>query len=215
MRLAKCVPQEAGLGGGSADAAVTLLGLTRLWGLDVDLPTLSRLAARLGADVPFFLVGGTALGLGRGDDIYPLADLPRTYVVVVRPHFGVSTVEAYGWYDSEPRRPDREPARKPLPERWPEWAATLRNDLEPAVTRHHPTIARIRHALVRRRRRRRGHVGLRIGGFRPVRPPRRGAADRGRPLAAGLAGGLYPDAFARRIQLAGCVQCLPRHGGLV
>ena len=65
-------------------------------------PTLSRLAARLGADVPFFLVGGTALGLGRGDDIYPLADLPRTYVVVVRPQFGVSTVEAYGWYDGEP-----------------------------------------------------------------------------------------------------------------
>ena len=148
VRLTKCVPQEAGLGGGSADAAVTLLGLTRLWGLDVDLPTLSRLAGRLGADVPFFLVGGTALGLGRGDDIYPLVDLPRTYVVVVRPNFGVSTVEAYGWYDQEPRRTGREPARKPLPERWPEWAATLRNDLEPAVTRHHPTIARIRHALV-------------------------------------------------------------------
>src|SRR5580765_1846940 len=129
VRLQKNVPQEAGLGGGSADAAVTLLGLTRLWGLDLDLPTLSRLASRLGADVPFFLVGGTALGLGRGDDIYPLVDLPRTYVVVVRPNFGVSTVEAYGWYDQEPRRVGREPARKPLPERWPEWAATLRNDL--------------------------------------------------------------------------------------
>ena len=148
VRLKKNVPQEAGLGGGSADAAMTLLGLTRLWGLDVDLPTLSRLAGRLGADVPFFLVGGTALGLGRGDDIYPLVDLPRTYVVVVRPNFGVSTVEAYGWYDNEPRRGSREPARKPLPERWPEWASVLRNDLEPAVTRHHPTIARIRHALI-------------------------------------------------------------------
>ena len=145
--LRKRVPQEAGLGGGSADAAATLLGLTRLWGLDVDLPTLSRLAARVGADVPFFLVGGTALGLGRGDDIYPLVDLPRTYVVVVRPHFGVSTVDAYGWYDQEPRRSGREPARKPLPERWPEWAASLRNDLESAVIKHHPTIARIRHAL--------------------------------------------------------------------
>jgi 4-diphosphocytidyl-2-C-methyl-D-erythritol kinase len=147
VELRKRVPQEAGLGGGSADAAVTLLGLNRIWGLDVDLATLSRLAARLGADVPFFLVGGTALGLGRGDDISPLADLPRTYVVIVRPQFGVSTVEAYGWYDNEPKRKGREPARKPLPERWPEWAAALRNDLEPAVTRHHPTIARIRHAL--------------------------------------------------------------------
>ncbi len=146
--LRKRIPQEAGLGGGSSDAAMTLLGLARMWELDVDLPTLSRLAARLGADVPFFLVGGTALGLGRGDDIYPLADLPRTYVVIVQPRFGVSTDEAYGWYAIEPRRIGREPVRKPVPNRWPEWAMSLRNDLEPAVTRHHPTIARIKHALV-------------------------------------------------------------------
>jgi 4-diphosphocytidyl-2-C-methyl-D-erythritol kinase len=146
--LRKRVPVMAGLGGGSADAAMTLLGLSRLWELDVDLPTLSRLAARLGADVPFFLVGGTALGLGRGDDIYPLTDLPRTFVVVVRPKFGVSTDEAYAWYDEEPRRSIRDPARRRLPDRWPEWALSLRNDLEPAVIRHHPTIARIKHALV-------------------------------------------------------------------
>ena len=146
--LHKRVPLLAGLGGGSADAAMTLLGLSRMWDLDVDLPTLNRLASRLGADVPFFLVGGTALGLGRGDDIYPLADLPRTYVVVVRPKFGVSTVEAYGWYDDEPKRTSREPARRRLPDRWPEWALSLRNDLEPAVIRHHPTIARIKHALI-------------------------------------------------------------------
>lgn len=146
--LRKRVPVLAGLGGASADAAATLLALSRLWELDVDLPTLSRLASRLGADVPFFLVGGTALGLGRGDDIYPLTDLPRTYVVVVRPKFGVSTVEAYGWYDDEPKRTTREPARRPLPDRWPEWSLSLRNDLEPAVIRHHPTIARIKHALV-------------------------------------------------------------------
>ncbi len=148
VALRKLVPPLAGLGGGSADAAMTLLGLSRIWDLDVDLPTLSRLASRVGADVPFFLVGGTALGLGRGDDIYPLTDLPRTYVVVVRPQFGVSTVEAYGWYDDEPRKTGREPARRRLPDRWPEWAMSLRNDLEPAVIRHHPTIARIKHALI-------------------------------------------------------------------
>ena len=146
--LRKRIPQEAGLGGGSTNAATALLGLTRMWDLDVDVPTMSRLAAGVGADVPFFLVGGTALGLGRGDDIYPLVDLPRTYVVIVRPQFGVSTVEAYGWYDTEPRRLAREPGRKPLPERWPEWAMSLRNDLEIPVTSHHPTIGRIKHALV-------------------------------------------------------------------
>ena len=148
VRLRKRIPYEGGLGGGSADAAITLLGLSRVWDLDVDMPTLSRLAARIGADVPFFLVGGTALGLGRGDDIYPLADLPRTYVVIVQPPFGVSTVEAYGWYDSEPRRSTREPARRPLPEVWPDWAANLRNDLEQPVISHHPTIGRIKHALL-------------------------------------------------------------------
>ena len=148
VTLRKRIPVEAGLGGGSSDAAMTLLGLSRMWELDVDPPTLSRLAARLGADVPFFLVGGTALGLGRGDDIYPLTDLPRTSVVIVRPKFGVSTVEAYEWFDSEPRRASREPARRRLPDRWPEWAAALRNDLEPAVIRHHPTIARLKSSLL-------------------------------------------------------------------
>ena len=146
--LRKRVPDQAGLGGGSADAAMAILGLSRIWKMQLDVPTLSRVAAAVGADVPFFLVGGTGLGLGRGDDIYPLVDMPRTYVVIVRPQFGVSTVEAYGWYDTEPRRSARETQKRSLPDRWPDWAANLRNDLEPAVTRHHPTVARIKQALV-------------------------------------------------------------------
>ena len=90
---------------------MTLLGLARTVGSRRGPADAEPTGGRLGADVPFFLVGGTALGLGRGDDIYPLVDLPRTYVVIVRPRFGVSTVEAYGWYDTEPRRPVREPLR--------------------------------------------------------------------------------------------------------
>lgn len=148
VRLTKRIPAQAGLGGGSADAAMALVGLARTWSLDVDPPTLSRLAGSIGADVPYFLVGGTALGLGRGDDIYPLTDMPRVYVVIVKPQFGVSTVEAYSWYDDETRRVKREPPRRPLPPNWPEWAISLRNDLEPAVSSHHPTIARIKHALI-------------------------------------------------------------------
>jgi 4-diphosphocytidyl-2-C-methyl-D-erythritol kinase len=148
IALRKRIPAEAGLGGGSANAAMAILGLARTWNLEIDIPTLSRVAAGVGADVPFFLIGGTALGLGRGDDIYPLVDLPRTYVVLVRPQFGVPTADAYGWYDREPRRSKREPARKPLPERWPEWAVNLRNDLEPVVTGHHPTIGRIKQTLL-------------------------------------------------------------------
>ena len=56
---------------------------------------MTRIAARLGADVPYFLVGGTSLGLGRGDDIYPLADMPPIHVVILRPGFGVATADAY------------------------------------------------------------------------------------------------------------------------
>jgi 4-diphosphocytidyl-2-C-methyl-D-erythritol kinase len=98
--------------------------------------------------VPFFLVGGTALGLGRGDDIYPLADLPRVHVVVVRPGFGVSTAEAYGWYD-EQVRPRTRVAPRSTPAGWPAWAAALRNDLEGPVVRHHPAIGRIRQSLIK------------------------------------------------------------------
>lgn len=148
VELRKRIPAEAGLGGGSADAAVALLGLARAWQIDVDLPTLARLAGHIGSDVPFFLLGGTVLGLGRGDDTYPLVDLPRTSVVIVRPPFGVATAEAYRWFDTERRRPSREGARRPPPAGWPEWAANLQNDLEAPVAEHHPPIARIRQSLV-------------------------------------------------------------------
>lgn len=148
VHLVKRIPHQAGLGGGSANAAIALLGLAHVWGLEVDLPTLSRLGASLGADVPFFLVGGTALGLGRGDDIYPLVDLPPTDVVIVRPSFGVSTANAYGWYDTDPKRKMREVPAANQPPDWPAWARTLRNDLEGPVTRRHPTIARIKQSLL-------------------------------------------------------------------
>jgi 4-diphosphocytidyl-2-C-methyl-D-erythritol kinase len=142
------VPSEAGLGGGSSNAAMTLLALNKLWKLDLDLATLSRIGARLGADVPYFLVGGTALGLGRGDDIYPLADMPPVHVVILRPGFGVSTNDAYTWFDEEKRRVAKEPAPRVIPPGWPAWSATLRNDLEIPVVRHHPAIGRIRQSLL-------------------------------------------------------------------
>jgi 4-diphosphocytidyl-2-C-methyl-D-erythritol kinase len=146
--LRKRVPAEAGLGGGSSNAAMTLLALNKLWKLDLDLATLSRVGARLGADVPYFMVGGTSLGLGRGDDIYPLADLPPVHVVILRPGFGVSSADAYKWFDEETRRAPKEPAPRVVPPGWPAWSTTLRNDLEIPVVRHHPAIGRIRQSLV-------------------------------------------------------------------
>ena len=112
VRVEKQIPVEAGLGGGSADAAATLLALARAWRVPVRPAQLTDLAAMLGADVPFFLSGGTALGLGRGDEVYPLADLPRHWVVLLLPGFGVSTRDAFAWY-AEERALGRSGAREP------------------------------------------------------------------------------------------------------
>ena len=97
VQLEKQIPLQAGLGGGSADAAAALMALAHAWRVPMKPSQLTDVAAHIGADVPFFLSGGTALGLGRGEEIYPLADLPRHWIVLLIPGFGVSTSEAYGW----------------------------------------------------------------------------------------------------------------------
>jgi 4-diphosphocytidyl-2-C-methyl-D-erythritol kinase len=93
--LTKNIPVGAGLGGGSSNAAAALLALQRLWEIEVPDPVLSRLAASLGSDVPFFLQGGTALGTGRGENITPMLDLPPQFMVVIYPGIHVSTADAY------------------------------------------------------------------------------------------------------------------------
>jgi len=95
MVLRKMIPSGAGLGGGSSNAAATLLGLCRLWqvaGPEIDLHSL---AAELGSDVPFFLTGGTALGSGRGEKIHALQDPPARHLVVIFPGVQVPTAQAY------------------------------------------------------------------------------------------------------------------------
>ena len=111
----------------------------------------ARSRRRVGSDAPFFLSGGTALGLGRGEEIYPLVDLPRHWVVIVRPPFGVSTVEAYAWYDEDRAAGVREPRGELqiLPVPWPTRAAQMINDLEPPVMRRHPEIGAIKAACAR------------------------------------------------------------------
>ncbi len=204
--LRKRVPSEAGLGGGSSNAAMTLLALNKLWKLDLDLASLSRIGARLGADVPYFLHGGTALGLGRGDDIYPLADMPPVHVVILRPGFGVATADAYTWFDEERRRVEgasspagaarlaglvgdaaqrsRNPGRRASPGNWPDQAVA----------------DRCRGGVC-------GHVRLRIGGFRPVRACGRRAPNRERPVTARLAVAAHQTLsrreYARRLAQSG------------
>lgn len=94
--LEKRIPAGRGLGGGSSDAAVTLLALNELWQVGLSYRDLSGLAAEIGMDVPFFLFGGTALGVGRGDEIFPLAHQVVVPIVLILPDFAISTAAAYG-----------------------------------------------------------------------------------------------------------------------
>jgi 4-diphosphocytidyl-2-C-methyl-D-erythritol kinase len=95
MRLEKMIPAGSGLGGASSDAAATLEGLERLTGEKLPPRLRFSLAAQLGSDVPLFLLGGRVLGCGRGEEVYPLPDLPPRKCLVVFPGFPISTPEAY------------------------------------------------------------------------------------------------------------------------
>jgi 4-diphosphocytidyl-2-C-methyl-D-erythritol kinase len=92
--LQKAIPAGAGLGGGSSDGAATLVGLTRLWGLTLEREEMLNLAARLGSDVPFFLLGGCCLALERGERLEPLPSVALPLVVVV-PEWRAPTAKAY------------------------------------------------------------------------------------------------------------------------
>jgi 4-diphosphocytidyl-2-C-methyl-D-erythritol kinase len=133
VQIAKRIPVQGGLGGGSSDAAAALVGFDTLWQAGLGTARLSDLARFLGADVPFFLCGGTALGVGRGDLIEALPDAPARDVVLVFPPFGVSTPEAFHWYDA-----DTAVGADP---------GNVLNALEGPVSRRHPEIADARRAL--------------------------------------------------------------------
>jgi len=151
VRVQKRIPLQGGLGGGSADAAATLLALAHAWRLPLRPNQFVDVASTLGADVPFFLSGGTALGLGKGDEIYPLADLPRHWVVLLVPGFGVASVDAYNWYDAERETGHGSMVREAqyVPGPWPSRAAQMINDLEAPIARHHPEIEQMKTALRR------------------------------------------------------------------
>jgi 4-diphosphocytidyl-2-C-methyl-D-erythritol kinase len=150
VRLTKRIPLQAGLGGGSSDAAAALRVLGSLW--RVKDARLREIAATLGADVPYFLEGGTVLGLDRGDLLYPLVDYPAAWVTLVVPPFGVSTVDAFRWWDQE-RGPDKSRPTSDIGRTLSSSASgfgpasDLENDLQGPVAVHHPEIARIVSAL--------------------------------------------------------------------
>jgi 4-diphosphocytidyl-2-C-methyl-D-erythritol kinase len=150
-RLEKRIPVARGLGGGSSDAAAALIGMLRLTGKKLPLARLMEIAAGLGADVPFFLFGGRAAAVNRGDEIYPLDDGPRQTILVVSPkEIGVSTKEAYQWVSAELTN------RAKPPNIWKFCAlcwsrqGTVSNDVEGPVFSRHPRLGEIRAGLLER-----------------------------------------------------------------
>ena len=138
VRIDKNIPAQAGLGGGSSDAAATLGAVTRLWRATLPAGQLQQIAASLGADVPYFLDGGTALGFNRGDVLFPLDDISRAWVVVIVPEFGVSTKDAFTWWDQAVHL--KVPAFR---------RTSTSNDLEKVVAKRHPIVSRLVGALKR------------------------------------------------------------------
>ena len=164
VRLHKRVPMQAGLGGGSSDAAAALRAFQTLWRVRMSGERLRRMAAKLGADVPFFLQGGTAIGIHRGDVLERRPDAAACWVVLVLPTFGVSTKEAFAWWDAVRSKSVGRPVLD-LRERdgasasgagvgprasknnRPPRELEIVNDLEGPVTARHPEIATIVAAL--------------------------------------------------------------------
>ena len=108
IRITKRIPVQAGMGGGSADAAAVLRALNRHYGHPLSIPALAELGGQIGSDVPFCVLCGTAMAEGRGERLRKLPDLPDCFFVICKPDFSVSTPELYNKIDSEPihKHPD-------------------------------------------------------------------------------------------------------------
>jgi 4-diphosphocytidyl-2-C-methyl-D-erythritol kinase len=152
VKLAKRIPVERGLGGGSSDAAAAVLGMLLLSGRRMQLARALEIASGFGSDVPFFLLGGRALGMSRGDEIYPLPDGRKQNVVVVSPNdISVSTRQAYGWVSSElTKAASFSKLWSFCALCWSGQEGGLANDFQATVFRRHPRLATIRRELLQR-----------------------------------------------------------------
>ncbi len=152
VRLHKHIPTGSGLGGASSDAAATLLGLERLTGDRLKPSERWALAAGLGSDVPLFLWGGSVLGCGRGEEVYPLADLPSRACLIIFPGFSVATAEAYRAASLQLTKRRLPPsinifgAWSPFPLKC--WGPA-ENDFERVIFARWPELARLKRQLIR------------------------------------------------------------------
>lgn len=152
LRLVKRIPVAAGLGGGSADAAAALAGVNALAGNVIPAPELLQFAAKLGADVPFLLSGGSlALGWSHGDRLMALDPLPTAPMLLVTPPVPVPTAQAYQWVDAHRAGAGRRRAVVLDPPGLGSWSSIARmsgNDFETPVFGKHPAVRAAFEALV-------------------------------------------------------------------
>jgi 4-diphosphocytidyl-2-C-methyl-D-erythritol kinase len=153
IRLEKRIPAQAGLGGGSADAAVTLMALTYLWRTNATANELFEMAGSLGADVPFFFLGGTALGKGTGTDLRPLPDAPDQFLLVLKPNASISTSAAYKSLQARSLTTAEAKTILSSSDRsevsYSFDSKALQNDFEPVVFELEPEIERAKVALMK------------------------------------------------------------------
>jgi 4-diphosphocytidyl-2-C-methyl-D-erythritol kinase len=166
IHLRKYIPVEAGLAGGSADAAATLIALNKMWGTGLSLSGLMKLGERLGSDIPFCLMGGTALASGRGERVQRLSDCPVLGVVLVKPPFGLSTAQVYQSFKQEEsvNKPDHRGMISGIESNDAQAICScLVNMLEPAAVKLQPSIANIKEKLLKA-----GAMGVLMSGSGPT-----------------------------------------------
>ena len=155
IELNKKIPAGGGLGGGSSDAVAAMLGYLQLTKTKLSTAQMLEIAASLGADVPFFLFGGRALGVNRGDEIYPLQDVPKMHLLVVVPReIRVPTPDAFRWVNAKPLGLTKSAIDPKLLQfcalSWSSQGNGLSNDFEGPVFRRHPRLAQIKRVLLQK-----------------------------------------------------------------
>ena len=158
LGLRKTIPSGGGLGGGSSNAAAALFGYLQLIGRKLPMAVLLELAASLGADVPIFLFGGRALGVGIGDEIYPLPDIKKLALLIVAPRdIRVLTPEAFRWLNAPLRNAATLTKLAADPKLWEfcalSWSARgngLSNDFEKPVFKRYNRLDQIKRVLLQK-----------------------------------------------------------------
>lgn len=152
IHLEKRIPTPGGLGGGSSNAAVALIGLKRLWQIACNENELNTIASGLGSDVPFFLCGGTAIGTGRGEAIEPIRDVEEQFMLIVTPKVRVSTRDAFGRIDAPTLTPEALKSTLIVCRNEAESLdlrhSVLKNDFEKSVFHAFPEIERVKNTLL-------------------------------------------------------------------